>query len=189
MGLTLSERHEPEDRPGKRPWWWLDKPPKWWWVLAALVLAVVVTGVVVRVINYWPLGSGDPGGVRLAQLGALKDVLPPGSTVIAAGGQEPAWIGSCRDEYFHKGWTAVVYWAEFRPTAPSDLVVLREVDRAMVRRGWVPTLVSGGNRSWTRVLPSGSKAKVALTPPVSLTPWSLTASATPAAPIGECGGG
>ena len=151
----------------------------------ALTVALIAAGTVDEAINYPPLGGGDSGGARLSQLQALRSTLPSGTVIIDQGSQEPDWIGSCSDEYFHRGWTNVGYWVEFRPTVTQDQV-LRDVTLAMARLGWTKIV---GQWRWSRVLASGSRASASLDTPVSKTPWAISANATPAAPVGECGGG
>ena len=181
-GTLIAHPPGSSESPKRRPWW----AKRWLLTLATILLVILVTaGTVDKVINYPPLGSGDPGGARLAQLQALRSALPSGATFIDQGSQEPAWIGSCSDEYFHRGWSNVDYWVEFRPTVSQDQV-LRDVTLAMARLGWTKT---GGQWRWSRVLASGSRASASLVAPVSKTPWAISANATPAAPVGECGGG
>lgn len=184
------ERPAPiKDTERRRPWWWWDRPPRWWWVLAALVVLIVIAVIGDAVINYPPLGSGDPGGATLHQLALIKTTLPRGSVAFYETPQEPGWIGSCTDEYFTRGWGFVGYSFEFG-TGLSQREVLSRITTRMSALGWGRRYdVPGGSWGWKTTLPTGRQGEAGLSPPFRGNPnWGMSANAKPAPPVGRCAG-
>jgi hypothetical protein len=160
-----------------------------------LLLPLVTAGLLLAIVT--PAGSsrarsGDPGGRILSQLEAIHRAIPADSAELEIESQEPIWISSCSDEYLKKGWSSINYAISFA-SQQTRSKVLAEVTNKMKDLGWGKRFnVPGGSWAWKRRLPTGNSARASISyfvGPWGAPPWSISATAVPPRPVGECAGG
>jgi hypothetical protein len=164
-----------------------------------LLLPMVAAGLLLAIVT--PAGSsavrrGDPGGRILSQLERIHTAIPADAAEIQTQSQEPVWISSCSDEYLKKGWSSIDYGISFA-SQQTRSKVLAEVTHKMRDLGWGQRFnVAGGSWAWKRRLTTGNSARASISYFVSpqggppfFPAWSISATAIPPRPIGECAGG
>ena len=162
------------------------------WLIAAVVVLVA------SVAPIWVLlhehSGGDPGGRILGTLVGVRDAIPPGATRIDVTTKEAFWIGSCPDEYFHKGWGTIGVTIDF-DSHLSQKKVFANVSDWMARNGWhtaKSASVGPTDLTWKRRLPQGVTATFFIQHDQGVAdsqPWSMNATSPPIPPVGECAGG